>query len=270
MWKEKVYTGSITGSTTTASITKLPDSATVVVNVEKTDLLNQKIVEFLQECGVSDVVYYQISGSSDSKKGNLFIYGTPFQFYVLGTNTYFTATSGNSFSIISGSSSTTICFSGTNYSIRICIVGNPLSSFGFAIGSTSYGGSAYSMGFLMVYKVQSLVDNSYWTFIQLATQTTSNLWLTKSDGTRPYNSALVTGLNDASNTNIATSVMNLFSNKYPLIPKFYSFFRLIDCYSFISSQALGSYYPAPATSYFAKIGDDTYMLNYYHGILLKC
>lgn len=269
MWKEKVYTGSVSGSTTTASITKLPDSTTVTVNVERTDLLNQKIVDFLQECGVSDVVYYEINGSSDSRKGNLFIYGTPFQFYIVGTSTYFAVTSG-SFTIMSGSGSTTVCFNGNQYSIRICIVGNPLSSFGFSIGSTSYGGTSYSMPFLMVYKLQSVVDNSYWTFIQPATATTSNLWLTKSDGTRPYNSALTTGLSDASNLNMISGIMNLFPNKYPLIPKFYSFFRLIDCYSFVSTQALGSYYPTPATSYFAKIGNDTYLLNNYHGILLKC
>lgn len=270
MWKEKVYTGTITGSTTTESITRLPETSTVTVNVEKTDLLNQKIVAFLTECGVSDVIYYPINGSSDSRKGNLFINNTPFQFYVSGSNTYFTAYSGG-YSIISGGSSTTVCFSGTSYSIRICIVGNPSSSFGFAIGSTSYGGSSYSMAFLMVYKLQSMVDDSYWTLIEMA-NVQNNLYLTKYDGTRPYNSSisLAAGLKDQSNTDIPTNVMNIFSDKYPLIPKYFAFFRMIDCYIYVSINSLGSYYPSPATSYFAKIGNDTYMINQYHGILLKC
>ena len=91
MWKEKLYTGTISSSTTTVSIKKYPDTTTVSVNAQKTDALNECILDFLKNvCGVQNVVYYPATGSDD-KKGNIFINGCPFQFYVSGSNTYWTA-----------------------------------------------------------------------------------------------------------------------------------------------------------------------------------
>lgn len=273
MWKEKLYSGTLSSYSDTANITKLPDSTTVTVNVYKTDKLNECIKNFLTECGVTSVTYYPIAGSSDSRKGNLYIYGTPFQFYVVGTNTYFVASSGNNFTIISGSTSQTVVFdSSGNYKIRICLAGNPTSAFGFAIGATSYGGTTYYMPYLMIYRAKSIVDNSYWTFIQSISSSTSSLWLTKSDGTRPYNVALTTGLYSQYSANIPTSIMNLFPSKYPLIPKYYSFFQLLDCYEVVSYSALGvSSQSTPATSYFVEIGSKTYFFTSpYQYILIDC
>ena len=272
MWKEKLYSGTLSSYSSTTRAIMLPGTSTATVNIYKTDILNTCIKNFLTECGVSDVVYYPLEDSSDSRKGNLFIYGTPFQFWVINTNTYFTVRSG-SFAIVSGSASTTVIFdSSGNYNIRICLAGNPASSFGISIGATTYGGTTYSMPYLMIYKVKSAVDNSYWTLIQRIDSSTSNLWLTKSDGTRPYNAALITSLNDQSNSNIVSGIMNIYPNKYPLIPKYYSFFRLLDCYEVVSFRTLGlSVTSSPETSYFLEIGNKTYFYtSSYHFILIDC
>lgn len=274
MWKEKIYTGTLSSYSATATVTKFPDSTTVTVNTYKTDKLNDCIKNFLTECGVSDVTYYPIANSTNVKKGNLYIYGVPFQFYVSGSNTYFTATSGSTYTIISGSSSTTVVFdSSGNYSIRICLAGNPASSFGFSVGATSYGGTSYSMAYLMIYKAKDVVNNQDWVFTQLLNASTSALWLTKTDGTRPYNVALTTSLQDNSNYNIIVGLMNLFPNKYPLIPKYYGMFKLVDCYEVVSYTSLGitNTISTPASSSFVMIGNKTYFYtSSNHHILIDC
>jgi len=268
MWKEKVYTGSGVTGTTTVSIRKYPDTSTITVNVAKTDTLNTCIKNFLLECGVPDVVYYPCTGS-DARKGNIFINGVPYQFYVTSSYTYWNATSG-SFSIYTSSSSV-IFNSAGEYSIRLCLAGNPLSSFGFAIaGSSSYGASSYVTNYIMLYKLKSEVDDSIWWLSHI--NGTNSMWLTKNDGTRPHNSALTTGLVDNFNYSLPTTVMNIFANKYPLIPRYCGVFRMVDCYIFISSSALNVGYSSPTDSKFAKIGNKTYFANYpsSSGLLIDC
>lgn len=271
MWKEKVYTGQITLGTGTTTITKFPDSTTITVNISKTDKLNDCIKSFLLECGVPSVVYYPCSGS-DSRKGNLYINGVPFQFYVSGSNYYWNAYSGNSLSFYTSSGAVIFDSSG-NYSIRLCLAGNPLSTFGFALaGSSAYGSTAYPINYIMMYKLKSAVDDSIWYFTQMNGQTTSGLWLTKSDGTRPYNNYLQTGLVNPTQYNIVPQIMNLFPNKYPLIPKYYAFFRMVDCYEFVSYYELGSLQSSPADSKFVTIGSNVYFVNNYSatGVLIDC
>lgn len=270
MWKEKVYTGSGITGTDTVSIRRYPDTSTIAVNIAKTDILNTCIKSFLLECGVPNVVYYPCSGS-DERKGNLFVNGVPFQFYVVGTNNYWNAYSG-SFSIYTSSSSIIFNSSG-EYSIRICLAGNPSSTFGFIIAqSSAYGGTTYGLNYIMMYKLESKVDNSIWWFTQINGNSTSGLYLTKSDGTRPYNLALSTGLLDNSNLSIPSGVMDLFASKYPLIPKYWGVFRLVDCFVFVSSYTLNVGSSTPTDSKFVKIGSKTYFVNYYSasGLLIDC
>ena len=269
MWKEKVYTGSGITGTTTVSIKKYPDTTTVTVNIAKTDVLNNCIKSFLLECGVPSVVYYPCSGSDD-RKGNIFINGVPFQFYVPSTSTYWNAYSGAL--TLNTSSSSVIFNSSGDYSIRICLAGNPASTFGFIVAqSSSYGGTTYGTNYIMMYKLKSEVDESIWWLTQINGQSTSNLWLTKSDGTRPYNYALSTGLLDSANLSIPLSVMNVYQNKYPLIPRYYGFFKMVDCYQYFQNlMSIGA--STPTDSKFIKVGTKTYFVNYYQypGLIIDC
>ena len=268
MWKEKVYTGSGITGTTTTSIRKYPDTSTITVNIAKTDALNSCIKDFLLECGVPSVVYYPCTGS-DERKGNIFINGVPFQFYVTSSYFYWNATSG-SFSIYTSSSSV-IFNSAGEYSIRLCLAGNPLSSFGFALaGSSTYGSATYTVNYIMMYKLKSEVDDSIWWLSHI--NTASSLWFTKSDGTRPYNSAISYGAIDNFNYNVPSAIMGVFTNKYPLIPRYFAMFRMVDCYTFVSITALNVSASSPSDSKFVKIGNKTYFANYpsYSGLLIDC
>lgn len=272
MWKEKVYTGTIVLGTDTVTIKRYPDVSSTVtnVNVSKTDKLNDCIKSFLLECGVPSVVYYPCTGNDD-RKGNIFINGVPFQFYVISSNMYWNAYSGNTFTIYTSSSSVIFNSSG-DYSIRICLAGNPLSTFGFIIAQNgTFGGTSYGLNYLMMYKLKSEVDDSIWWLTQINGNSTGYLWLTKSDGTRPYNYALSTGMLDSANLNIPSGVMNIYQNKYPLLPRYYGFFKMVDCYQFFSSLiTVGA--STPTDSKFIKVGTKTYFVNYYQypGLIIDC
>lgn len=270
MWKEKLYTGTIAIGSDTVSITKLPSTSTVTVNISKTDTLNECIKSFLLECGVPSVIYYPCSGS-DTRKGNLFINGVPFQFYVSGSYYYWNATFGSTLTIYSSSSSVIFDSSG-NYSIRLCLAGNPTSSFGFMLaGSSTYGAATYALNYLMMYKLKSAIDDSIAWLVSL--NRTYNFYFvagTDFDTRISFNNSY--GIIDILNLSVPTTIMELFANKYPLIPKYLAMYRMVDCYAYVSTPAIGSLYSTPADSKFVKIGTKTYFSNDYQyaGLLIDC
>ena len=278
MFKEKLYNGTLSTITGTTTIRRFPVTTTISVNTYKTDLLNSCIVDFLvNECEISntDCVYYPIENGSDERKGNLFLYGTPLQYVIVSTNVYWSLYSG-AVQIDNGSSaSTTNIFNGSNYNFKICLIGNPNAGFSLFISNynLSYASSAIcAMGF---YRLKNIVDEEYWTLVtnlssyNIATSGTNRSAITKSsDSTRPnITSAYFTTASNVMNGDVYLT----FPNKYPLVPKIIGqFFEVVSGYEYALTSAINGSTSTPSTSYFYRIGTDTYcLISSTHGILVK-
>ena len=239
----------------------------VSVRSERTDKLNECIVSFLRECGVSNVTYYPIVGSSDSRKGNLFINGCPVLFYIYNSTPTCWSLYAGSVAIVTGSTSRTVIFDdSTNYSIRICFAGNPNGSFGITIGSSSYGGTAYGFNnFIMFYKLQDIVDEE--NYIAVGSNDSSNSVITKisSDGSldRILSQSTVFMNGNSANYNFNKEYMDYFENKYPLIQRVVGMFKFADAYELVSIVALGlssGSISSPDSPYFYKIVNGFFFL----------
>lgn len=279
MFKEKLYSGTLATYTGTTNIKRYPSSSTLSVNIYKTDLLNECIVDFLvNECGMSqdDVVYYPIENGTDDRKGNLYIFGMPTQHVIIGANNlYKIYNSEADFTAYTSSSATTsyTIFNNGTYYFKLCMIGNPNSGFIFFISNNNLDypvQASSSFGYIprCYYKIKDLTSEDYHAVTAPLISNSATVYLYENSENKAITLLSPYGA-------VTTAQMQWKPNKYPKIPKLLGvpFYELVNGYELVSYTALGlanNTYSSPSTPHFYKIGNDNYcMISTHHGLLIE-
>lgn len=146
----KIYSGMITEDSATKSV-KMYYGATsnTLVKKGKTEMLNGKLLEFLNDCG----------GEAEYDGNFLWINGVPVTLLFTGTNSFFAGYYPFNSNMQYGSDSSTNIFNGLNYNFKVRLLGEPTTAF-FLLISTNYASPAFNQnGFVMVfYKAENILN----------------------------------------------------------------------------------------------------------------
>lgn len=257
----KLYSGSISEDTETKTIKQYYGATTnISIKKSKTELLNNKLLEFLTECGV-DVEY----------DGNfLWINNIPMTFYFSGAYAYFFSYSPFYTTYLYGTSAFTTVFNGMNYKFNVRLLGEPKASFALLI-STNYASPTFSNAFAVAfYKAKNIISNKDARVYGKYGESTPKL------ASFDLNDGTPVDIGRATPTNIQYTLSTYASdftnniNKYPLVEWIPDIFKISGCYYNLQNDPLpkgmGSGSDAQT---FIKIGEDVYFRTIY-GPLIKC
>lgn len=296
MFKEKLYNGTLTTYTGTTSIRRYPSTNTISVNIYKTDLFNNCLVDFLtNECGLSsdDVKYYAIENSSDDRKGSICIFGMYMQFYFMSNDVHYRIANSSRILFERYTSSSTaqnseymanVVFQNGDYNFKLCLIGNPNCGFNLWISNywLYYIVSGYSSSSIYyrlnwsIYRLRDIVNKKSYTMLACINYGLSYTY----DET---GNVVIDGVTQSEHISkssyyeLTTTYMSKFPNKYPLIPVLmWGFYEVLNGYYLVSREALGitsaaAYtYSSPRAAYFYQIGNDTFCLtSAAYGALIK-
>lgn len=264
MDRVKLYSGSISEDTATKTIKQYYGAATsnLAVKKSKTELLNNKLLEFLTECG-ADAKY----------DGNfLWINGVPMTFYFTGTYVYYTNYFPFNSSAQYNNTSYTSVFSGLNYNFKVRLLGEPATAFVLLI-STNYASPVFNTnGFAVVfYKAENIINKKEARLYGKCGGTTHTLasFDLDSDGS-PVN------IGRSTPTNVQYTLITYAPdftsniNKYPLVEWMPDIFKVSGCCYNLQNDPLPkevNINSDPQT--FIKIGGNVYF-RLYHGPFIKC
>ncbi len=260
----KSFSGSISSSTSETINKSYGISsgtlATEKISRERTDVLNNALVEFLGECGV-DVNY----------DGNyLWINGAPVTFYFYQNNNYYSCFFAfNTTAVVAGSASSTDIFNtnGLDYNFKVRLLGEPTTAFILVI-SRNYTTPSFVQAFGF-FKATNIINGKNSRFFTWGS----------------FNGIYAIDLNDKglpidigrSSSCGVTPYLNLlpadYSNnagKYPLVEWNPAIFKAEGCYYGLRNSPLPDGSPlAGDAQTFIRLGEDVYYVSY-NGPLIKC
>lgn len=150
----KSYSGTAENLGTSNKVASHGVTENVTVNVGKTNVINQCIVDFLTECGVKNLEY-------DEDTTFLWVEGLPFHIIVTGSNSYVIIYGPFNSTALVNSSSHGVVFSNYLYNFKLRFIGDPEGCFSLMI-STDYTSPAFKVGSIAFFvdKGKNLINNS--------------------------------------------------------------------------------------------------------------
>lgn len=268
MFKEKLYSGTFTNSTTTKTVTKVPGTETVATNLEKTNIVCNALLDFLTECGV------EVSYEDESLI--IYICGAPIIFHFPSTSLYYQHIySGESVIVQNTSSSyasnTTLFKNDGTYSFKLCLIGEPIGFFGLFISNKDL---SYNSGYNYIYFVNlqnTLSTNEY---VGVGKGNLTGRFFVFKKIPLKFLGSSTTSESDIFKAGYVMSAeeLNLPENqgKYPLIQSFSGIYKILNVYNFIQTNEINSYsVPRHSGGTFYKMNDEIYMAINNMG-LVKC
>lgn len=260
----KLYSGSISEDTETKKISQYYGSATsnLAVKKSKTELLNNKLLEFITECG-ADAKY----------DGNfLWINGVPMTFYFIGTYVYFNNFFPFNSTVQYNNASYTTIFSGLNYNFKVRLLGEPTTAFVLLI-SSNYAAPAFSTNGFMVafYKAENIINKRGARMYGKAATASHQLasFDLDSEGL-PVDTGRSGMTNVVYKLNTYAADFTNNRNKYPLAEWMPDIFKVNGCYYNLQNDPLPQAAGAIADAQtFIKMGGDIYFRPIY-GPFIKC
>lgn len=257
----KSFSGSVSSNTSEKINKSYGMSVTESISREKTDILNNALVEFLDECGV-DVNY----------DGNyLWINGVPVTFYFYQNYIYYGCFFPfNATAVVAGSQTTTDIFhtNGLDYNFKVRLLGEPTRAF-YLIISRGYGTPSFNQSFRFI-KAKNIMNGRNSRIYSYGSNFNSIYAIDLDDEGLPVDIGRGT-------VNSVTSCLNLipadYSNnagKYPLVEWNPAIFKAEGCCYGLTNSPLpnGNSVTSDAQT-FIRLGEDIYYVSY-NGPLIKC
>lgn len=148
---EKVYQGTIAQNTAKTITMSYGMTNTVSVSQQKTEVLNNALVDILTEAGV-DCEY---------KNNFLWVYGVPFGFYIYTNYNYYYLYGPFNTTALFNNTSYGVLFNGMNYYFKIKVAGFPETGISiiFTTGGTSTAGWSSNTGFKFAKAKRTITGN---------------------------------------------------------------------------------------------------------------
>ncbi len=233
--------------------------ATERISRERTDVLNNALVEFLGECGV-DVNY----------DGNyLWINGAPVTFYFYQNYNHYSCCFPFNTTAIAGSTSTTDIFNtnGLDYNFKVRLLGEPTTAFILVI-SRNYTTPSFSQAFGF-FKAANIINGKN---SRLYTYNSFNaIYAVDLDGEGlPINIGRGTSGGVTPYLNLLPADYSNNAGKYPLVEWNPAIFKAEGCCYGLTNSPLpnGNSVTSDAQT-FIRLGEDIYYVSY-NGPLIKC
>ena len=263
MDRVKLYSGSISEDTATKTVKQYyGGTSSPTAKKSKTELLNNKLLEFLVECG------------ADAKYDGLFLWinGVPVTFYFTGSNSYFTCYFPFSSTALFSNTTYTTVFSGMNYNFKLRLLGEPTTAFILFISSNYASPGFSSNGFIVAfYKAENILSKR--NARMYGKTTTSNHQLASfdldSEGI-PIDIGRSGMINTVYKLNTYAVDFTNNRNKYPLTEWMPDIFKVNGCYYNLQNDPLPQAAGAAADAQtFIKMGGYVYFRSIY-GPFIKC
>ena len=256
----KLFSGTVSTNTTENIKNSYGMSQTTTINRERTDVLNNALVEFLDECGV-EVKY----------DGNyLWINGVPIVFHFYQNYCFYSCYFPfNSTAVVKGSSTTTDIFdNNNNYNFKVRLLGEPTRAF-YLVISRNCTSPAFNQVFGFFKAINFLSGRESVLYRYGASLTIYAVDIDK-DGL-PVDIGRNTENAIAScNLNIISADYSNNPDKYPLVEWTPAIFKVEGCYYGLPNSPLPSASGQTADAQtFIKLGDEVYYMSY-QGPLIKC
>lgn len=269
MLKSKLYSGTFTKQTTTKTVKRVPETTTVSCNIEKTNILCNALLDFLEECGC------EVSYEEESLV--IYICGAPVIFVFSGSNLYYSNIYSGSVTIatISGSSYTpytTLFNNDGTYKFNLKLIGEPTGCFTIVI--TSYDITYnQSYNYLSFVNLENILDNEEYVGINLGSKSDFNLFKKNPLKYFPNVSSTSYGkilFKDGYDMSVEELSISGNQGKYPIIQMFLGPYKVINCYYLMKTNELNVFsYPGYSGGYFYEIDGDIYM-TFGKLFLVKC
>ena len=254
MDRVKNYSGTISEDTATKTVKQYYGIATsnYTAKKSKTELLNNKIREFLTECG------------ADAKHDGdfLWINGVPMTFLFGSTNYYSCFVPFQSTAFLGNANYSTI-FSGVNYNFKLRLLGEPTSAFVLLI-STNYTTPTFNNGFNMTfYKAENILSGRESRIYGQAAFSSNTFISFRAIDLEDDGSPVDIGRSAASAIPFRLETLavdfNNNKNRFPLVEWMPNFFKVSGCYYDLVNDPL----PKASNVYldsqtFIKIGGNVY------------
>lgn len=265
MDRVKNYSGTISEDTATKVVKQYYGATSnITAKKSKTELLNDKIQEFLAECGAEA----RYDGEF------LWINGVPVVFYFFGTSNYYSCYLPFNSSVFLSNANYTSVFSGMNYNFKLRLLGEPTSAFVLLV-STNYTTPTFNNGFNMAfYKAENILSGResrlYWGTGTTAGSKYAIAAIDLEDNGSPVGIGRNTAnaMNDRLDTIAADFDNN--KNRFPLVEWMPNFFKVSGCYYDLLNDPLPkatSVYADAQT--FIKVGGNVYYRQA-RGPLIRC
>ena len=258
MDRVKNYSGTISEDTATKAVKQYYGATSnTTAKKGKTELLNNKIQEFLTECGAES----RYDGEF------LWINGVPMVFCFSGASNYYTASTPFNASIFFNNSNYTTVFSGINYNFKMRLLGEPTVAFVLLI-STNYTAPTFNNGFNMAfYKAEDILSGResriYWNTGTSSGGKYAAAVIGLEDNGTPVNIGRNTAQGMNSRLDTIADDFNNNKNRFPLVEWMPNFFKVSGCYYDLVNDPLpkASNTNADAQT-FIKIGGNVYYRQY--------
>lgn len=263
MFKEKLYSGTFTKSSATKSIIRIPETTTVSCNIEKTNILCNALLDFLEECGC------EVSYENESLI--IYICGLPVIFYFSGSNLYYSNIYVGSCTIVTGSSSNSNLFDNNgNYKFKLTLIGEPTGFFIILISNINLG-YVQNINQLSFVNLENILENEQYAGINTGAK--SSFYIFKKNPVLFMNQSNTLDISlFNSSYNMSDNEKNVLGNqgKYPLIQEFAGPYKILNCYKLIKTNELSTVtYPNQSGGTFYKI-DNRIFMTFNQYALVEC
>lgn len=256
----KSFSGSVSSNTSEKINKSYGMSVTESISRERTDILNNALVEFLDECGVNA-----------NYDGNyLWINGAPVTFYFYQSYNHYQCHFPFNTNAIAGSTSTTDIFNtnGLDYNFKVRLLGEPTAAF-LLIISRGYTTPSFNQAFGF-FKAKNIMNERSSRIFSYGSNFNSIYAIDLDDEGLPVNIGRGTVSGVTSCLNLIPADYSNNAGKYPLIEWNPAIFKAEGCYYGLTNSPLpnGNSVTSDAQT-FIRLGEDVYYVSY-SGPLIKC
>lgn len=252
MFKEKLYSGTFIKSSTTKTITRIPETTTLTCNIEKANILCNALLDFLTECGC------EVSYEDESLV--IYICGIPLVFHFTSSNLYYSNIYAGSCTVVTGGTSSTNIFNNDGtYNFKLALIGEPTGFFGLFISNYSllYNNANY----IYFVNLENILENEPYSGIYGGNNPLS-FFVFKRNPCINISNAVISFSKTSYSMNDKEKLLTGNQGKYPLIPYFVGPYKLKNCYYFMKTNEISSNStPGPTGGTFYKIDGKIYMAN---------
>lgn len=256
----KIFSGSITKNTSEIINRPYGVSSTENISRERTDILNNALVDFLNECG-AEVNY-------DGKF--LWIHRIPITFsFYQNYNYYGCYFPFDTKAVVMSTTATDIFHSnGLDYNFKVRLLGEPTRAF-FLIISRNYQTPVFSTVFAF-FKATNIINGRESRLYNFGGNISTLCAIDLDDAGLPVNIDRNQHKNVVYNLNTDSADYSNNAGKYPLVEWNPAIFKVEGCYFGLPNSPLpaGTAMTSDGQT-FLKLGDDTYYRPY-TGPLIKC